>query len=152
MQIRDWMTKPVHAVKPLDSVHHARELMERHRVNQLPVTVDGRVVGIVTDRDVRDASPSMFESTSPRRRKLPEDADPKSIVIEAIMSPTVLVVGPSESILEAARVMRRERIGSLPVVENGKLVGMLTRSNLLEALIAIAAPGGEAKKSDTGPV
>jgi acetoin utilization protein AcuB len=139
MQVRDWMKKPAHFVKPLDSVQHARELMEKHRVNQLPVTVDGRLVGIVTDRDLRDASPSVFEAVPGRRRRLPADADPKSITIEGVMSPSVLTIGPADSVVEAARTMRRERIGSLPVVEGGKLVGMLTRSDLLDAFIAVAA-------------
>jgi predicted transcriptional regulator len=48
MEVRRWMKTPVHATKPLDSIAHARELMERHRINQLPVVVDGRLVGIVT--------------------------------------------------------------------------------------------------------
>ena len=61
MNIAKWMGHPVHAVKPRDTIRRARELMAEHRVNQLPVVVDGRIVGIVTDRDLRDAFPSVFD-------------------------------------------------------------------------------------------
>ena len=61
MEVRNWMAYPVRAVKPLDSIQHARELLVTHRVNQLPVIVDDRLVGIVTDRDLRDAFPSVFD-------------------------------------------------------------------------------------------
>ena len=55
MLVSEWMTQPVHTVKPQDNAYHARELLEEHRINQLPVTVGAELVGIVTDRDLRDA-------------------------------------------------------------------------------------------------
>ena len=58
MTVSQWMTKSVLTVKPHDTLKRARELMTKHRVNQLPVVVDDKVVGIVTDRDVRGAYPS----------------------------------------------------------------------------------------------
>ena len=60
MQIEKWMKREVHCIKPLDSIQHARDLMEEHRINQLPVVVNGRLVGIITDRNLRDAFPSVF--------------------------------------------------------------------------------------------
>ena len=62
VRVRDWMKHPVHTVKPRDSIAHARALLEEHRINQLPVIVNGNVVGIVTDRDLRDAFPSVFDA------------------------------------------------------------------------------------------
>ncbi len=59
------MKHPVTTVRPQDSARHAREVMEKHRFNQLRVVVDGRLVGIVTDRDLRDVFPSVFESPEP---------------------------------------------------------------------------------------
>ena len=138
MEIRQWMTHPVVCLKPLDSVQHARELMEKHRINQLPVVLDGKLVGIVTDRDVRDASPSVFDAPPRRKRKGHAASDPRAIPAEGVMSPGVLALGPHESIVEAARLMARERIGSVPIVEGGHLVGILTRSDLLKALVAMA--------------
>ena len=57
MKIAAWMKRALISVKPEDSVLRARELLERHRINQLPVLLDGTLVGIVTDRDLRDAFP-----------------------------------------------------------------------------------------------
>jgi len=55
MLVGDWMKVPSHTVKPYDSVAHARAILEQYRINQLPVVVNERLTGIVTDRDLRDA-------------------------------------------------------------------------------------------------
>jgi len=130
------MKHPVHSVKPLDSIQHARELMERHRVNQLPVVVDGRLVGIVTDRDLRDAFPSVFDAPDFTRRKpkVPT-TDPRAVTVETVMTAAVTTAGPGDSMADAVRLMRSQRIGALPVVEGERLVGILTRSDILDACI-----------------
>ncbi|HJQ85631.1 MAG TPA: CBS domain-containing protein [Candidatus Binatia bacterium] len=133
------MKTPVITVKPRDTASHAREVMERHRVNQLPVVIDGRLVGIVTDRDLRDAFPSVFEAANGarRRRRLPPDADPERIPVEDVMSPTVATVPAGATLAEAARLMRRERIGAVPVVERHKVIGIITRSDVLDAFVEL---------------
>jgi CBS domain-containing protein len=139
MEIRAWMKRPLHLVKPMDSIHHARELMERHRVNQLPVVVDGRVVGIITDRDVRDAFPSVFDAPDMARRKpKPAMTDPRTVTVEMVMTGNVITIGPSASMAEAARLMRRQRVGALPVVEADRLVGIVTRSDVLDCFLDLA--------------
>jgi acetoin utilization protein AcuB len=156
MEIRDWMTHAVVCIKPLDSVQHAREMMQKHRINQLPVVVDGRLVGIVTDRDVRDASPSVFESVPGRRQRKPmPSTTPDAIAVESVMSPGVLTLAPTDSIVDAARLLRRERIGSLPILEGDRVVGILTRSDLLKALVSVAeaagsSAGSRSSEEDTG--
>ncbi len=135
MQVENWMTRTVITVRPLDSIQHARELMEAQRINQLPVVVEGKLAGIVTDRDVRDAFPSVFDLTHRGRTK--DNADPSRVTVETIMTPHVLNVSASMSMFEAAQIMRRERIGALPVVNADRLVGILTRSDVLHAFIAL---------------
>jgi acetoin utilization protein AcuB len=137
LQIEKWMTRQVHCVKPLDSIRHARELMEQHRINQLPVVVNGRVVGIVSDRDLRDAFPSVFDA-APSGAKT-GSSDPGQITVETVMTSNVITLGPKDSVAEGARVMRRERIGAIPIVDGGKLAGILTRSDLLDALAQLDA-------------
>ena len=136
MEIQKWMKHPVHTVKPLDSIRHARELMERHRVNQLPVVVDGRLVGIISDRDLRDAFPSVFDDPDFTSRK-PRVAttNPRAVTVQMVMTANVTTVVPNGSIADAARLMRKQRIGSLPVVEGQRIVGILTRSDILDGCI-----------------
>jgi acetoin utilization protein AcuB len=135
MTIEPWMKHPVVTVKPGDSARHAREIMEKHRINQLPVVLNGALVGIVTDRDLRDAFPSVFATAQDavRRRRPAAQSDPDKIPVEDVMARTVLTLAPQASMADAARLMRRERIGAVPVVERGRLVGIVTRSDLLDA-------------------
>ena len=139
MRIEHWMKHPVHTIKPRDSISHAREVMERHRINQLPVVVDGRLVGIVTDRDVRDAFPSVFEPPRRGRDAKSKSPDPHDVPVDSVMTANTLTVGPRDLIADAARLMRRERIGAVPIVDGGRLVGILTRSDVLDAFVALAA-------------
>ena len=135
MNVKDRMTRVVVTVKPQDSVRHARELLERHRINQLPVVVDDRLAGIVTDRDLRDAFPSVFDHRRNGRRGA---ADPTTIPVEDVMTREVLTIAPDVPVGEGARLMRRERIGALPVVDDRRLVGILTRSDVLDAFLAMS--------------
>ena len=135
MKISDVMSSPVFVVKPRDTVSHARALLERHRINQLAVIVDGRLVGIVTDRDLRDA----FAAALPihgRRRDRALLRDPEQVSVEDVMTHNVLTLEPRDSLESAARLMRRERIGSVPIVENGRLAGIVSRSDVLAAYVS----------------
>ena len=143
MQIERWMKPAVLTVKPRDTAAHAREQMERSRVNQLPVVHDGKLLGIVTDRDLRDASPSVFD-----HRKTAA-SDPAQISVESVMTSNVLTLAPADSMAAAASLMRRERIGAVPIVDRGLVVGIITRSDVLDAFVALSemvekAPGSRA--------
>jgi acetoin utilization protein AcuB len=139
MIVANWMTKRVATVKPLDSILHAREILEDKRVNQLPVVVGEDVVGIITDRDLRDAFPSVFdEAAGTRRTGSAAKGDPAKVTVEMVMTATPFTIESKTPLVEAAERMRRERVGALPIVDNGKLAGILTRSDMLRALIEIA--------------
>jgi acetoin utilization protein AcuB len=139
MEIQKWMKNPVHSVKLLDSIQHARDIMETHRVNQLAVVAGGRLIGIITDRDLRAAFPSVFDSSVLGSRKPRTFAtDPKAVTVEMVMTTNVLTLTPRDSMVDAARLMRRERIGAIPDVEGNRLVGILTRSDVLDAFVALA--------------
>ena len=138
MIVRQAMTKAVVAVKPRDSVVHARALLEKHRINQLPVLVDGRLVGIVTDRDLRDAFPQLLAipgrpGSGKRFREL------EGVNVEDVMTRNVACITPEDTVLEAVRILRRERIGALPVIAEGQLAGILSRSDVLDAYATIAS-------------
>jgi acetoin utilization protein AcuB len=138
IRVREWMTSPIVSIKPHDTILHARELMEKQRINQLPVVVRGRLVGIVTDRDLRDAFPSVLSILGRRRRsRRRPPASPGEIHVEEVMTRNVLTLAPDGTIDHAAQLIRRERIGAVPIVEKGKIVGILTRSNLLDACTSL---------------
>jgi CBS domain-containing protein len=139
MRIAAWMKHPVVTVKPHDSAEHAREAMEKHRINQLPVVIDDRIVGIVTDRDLRDAFPSVFESAPVfRRQRAQHGTDPAGIPVEDVMTRDVLSLPPDALVADAARLIRRERIGAIPIVDGKRLVGILTRSDVLDAFVELS--------------
>jgi acetoin utilization protein AcuB len=139
MEIQKWLKYPVHCVKPLDSIQHARDIMETHRINQLAVVIGGQLVGILTDRDLRAAYPSVFDSPGLGSRKPRTSAtDPKAVTVEMVMTTNVLTLTPHDSMVDAARLMRRERIGAVPIVDGSRLVGILTRSDVLDAFVALA--------------
>lgn len=139
MNVSQWMTKSVMTIKPKDSLRHARERLAKYRINQLPVVIDDKLVGIVTDRDVRDAYPSSLRLFY--GKDIDEFGD--SHTVEEVMTYNVVAISPRTLLREAAQRLRRQRFGALPVVENGKLVGIITRSDLLDALLAEAAPESE---------
>lgn len=139
MEIQKWLKYPVHCVKPLDSIQHARDIMETQRINQLAVVVGGQLVGILTDRDLLAAYPSVFDSPVLGSRKPRTSAtDPKAVTVEMVMTTNVLTLTPHDSMVDAARLMRRERIGAVPIVDGNRLVGILTRSDVLDAFVALA--------------
>jgi acetoin utilization protein AcuB len=138
------MKKPEHTAGPRDRITHVRSVLEEHRINQLPVVKKGALVGIITDRDLRDAFPSVFDAAgfdegAPRKPV----RDPEQIRVEEVMTDNVITIGPDDAMVDAAGLMRRERVGALPIVDGGALVGILTRSDLLDAFIELAGRAGE---------
>jgi acetoin utilization protein AcuB len=130
------MTETVLAVETFDSLNVARQLMAKHRINQLPVLEKDELVGIVTDRDIRDAYPtSMMIDRAEEIDKFAE-----RYTVEEVMSHNVLTVRPETPLLVAVALLRRHRIGALPVIKNKDLVGIITRSDILEFVLNGAGP------------
>jgi len=126
------MTKQVLAVEVYDSIGIARRIMSKHRVNQLPVLDGDKLVGIVTDRDIRDAYPTSI--LIGHAKEIDKFAD--SYTVEEVMTFNVMTVRPETPLINAVRLLRRHRIGSLPVVKNGKLLGIITRSDVLDFVLS----------------
>ena len=131
LSVSDWMTEEVLAVETFDSIAIARQLIAKHRVNQLPVLDNDTLVGIVTDRDIRDAYPTSLMIH--RAEEIDRFAD--KVTVEAVMTHDVFIVRPETPLMTAVALLRRHRIGSLPVVKNKKLVGIITRSDILDFVL-----------------
>jgi acetoin utilization protein AcuB len=137
MQIKKWMQHPVQSIKPRDNIEHARSLMVDHHINQIPVVVDKELVGIVTDRDLRDAYPSVFDIARASGERDDGLAHPEKIEVESVMTSNVLSLESTDSVADAAALMKKERIGAVPIVDDGQLVGILARSDVLAAFISL---------------
>jgi acetoin utilization protein AcuB len=132
IQVADWMTEGVLAVETFDSISIARQLMAKHRINQLPVLDNDVLVGIVTDRDLRDAYPTSMMID--RGKEIDEFAD--TVTVEEVMSHDVFTVRPDTPLKKAVSLLRRHRIGSLPVIKDRDLVGIITRSDILDFVLS----------------
>jgi acetoin utilization protein AcuB len=137
MRISDWMTGSVHLIGSQNSVRQARSLLEQYRINQLPVVDDGRLVGIVAERDLRAASPNVDELADvlPECEGIPR---PDNIPIGTLMTRNVIVLRPGDSVEDAARLMRARRIAAIPIVDGDRVVGVLTRGDVIDAFLARA--------------
>jgi acetoin utilization protein AcuB len=134
MRVSDLMSRDVATVGVADSCQEAVARMVRRKIRHLPVVErDGRLVGVVTDRDLRHR---LFE---PRVMKeigtVSVDQILKTVPVKDIMSAPVVTVGPQDELETAARVMLEDKVGSLPVVENGRVVGIITETDLLRQIV-----------------
>ena len=134
--VRNWMTRIVAALSPEASVAEALALCRERRVRHIPILEEERLVGMVSDRDLRDASPAVGDPE--RSRALRE------IRVGEVMTREVITVDPQDSIENAAQQMYELKIGSLPVVDEGpeateeELLGIITSSDALRALVMLA--------------
>src|SRR5918911_2379555 len=125
--VSDSMTREIVTLAPDETVGTALALCRQRRIRHLPVLTEGKLVGIVSDRDLRSATPAFGDQE--RAAALQE------ILVEDVMTSDVVSVLPDDPIEQAANTMRERRIGSLPVVENGELVGIITSSDVMSALV-----------------
>ncbi|MGD0073902.1 MAG: CBS domain-containing protein [Candidatus Binataceae bacterium] len=147
MRIEDWMKFPVQTIKPLDSLARARAVLEQYQINQLPVVLNRRLVGIITDRDLRSACPSVAEIAAVDTGKIASAmVNPDETAVERVMTEEVITLGPKDSVEQAARLMLTKRIGAIPIVEKERLVGIISRSDILGAFLGVLAGiGGPAE-------
>jgi acetoin utilization protein AcuB len=115
------------------TLDHARELLHSHRIRHLPVVDGDRLVGIITDRDIRQASPSSTAGISSDRTA----AFLAKIRVEEAMVAHVRTVSPYTTVEEAARLMIEHKIGCLPVTEASRLVGIITETDILGVLVDV---------------
>ena len=142
MRVRDWMTTDVATVGPSTDVADARRLLRDRGVRHLPVVDGGRVVGMISDRDVRISEASLHQ-VAERMAAVSRDklaaAVGVGLVVESVMSAPPHVITPDEPIEAAARLMLSRRISALPVVDDaGAVVGMVTTTDCLLAFLTPA--------------
>jgi acetoin utilization protein AcuB len=135
-QVSEIMSRGLITVDKNASLRRVRRVLDQHRIRHLLVMDGKRLVGIVTDRDLRRAAPS---SKSPLTISEREEFMDELKVVE-VMSRKLITASPDTTVREAARVMVSEKIGCLPVVNGNQLVGIVTETDLLEMLVREEQP------------
>jgi CBS domain-containing protein len=119
--VRDVMTPGVRTVSPSQSLGEAAAVMRREDVGSVPVVQEGRLAGILTDRDIVT-------------RAVAERRDPQAVTVDEVASRELVTVEPAQDLDEALALMARHQVRRLPVVEEGRLVGILAQADVaLEA-------------------
>ncbi len=131
MLVRDWMTKDPQVVPPSTPVMEAMNMLRGEGYRRLPVVKDGKLLGIVTDRDLKEATPSKATSLSVYELNYLLS----KLTLKDVMRTPVITIGPDEPIEQAALTMETHRVSGLPVIEKGAVVGILTITDLLRAFV-----------------
>ena len=120
MEITNAMIRNPVTITSVDALAKANSLMRSYGFRRLPVVDDGQLVGIVTERDLRAHAGHL-----------------KNTRVNAVMRTSLVTVAPGDTVEEAARLMLKHKIGGLPVVADGILVGIVTTSDLLTAFLRV---------------
>jgi acetoin utilization protein AcuB len=139
------MTSAPITVAPDTQLLDAALALRSNSIRHLPVVEDGKLVGLLSDRDIQRSAPS---------RLIPITEEGYNAVFESntvnrIMTRDPVVISPDAVLADAIVLMQQSRCGSLPVVENGELVGILTRGDLLDALHRILTGKGLTRLVET---
>jgi CBS domain-containing protein len=127
-KVRDAMTPGVQSVPPTESLPTAATMMRENDVGSIPVVDGNQLVGIVTDRDIV-------------ARAVAENADLRTTTVGDVASRDVVTVGPDDDLDEARRLMAEQQVRRLPVVDRGRIVGMLAQADV--AMMAKEKDSGE---------
>ena len=134
LRVRDAMTREVITVGPEAGVNEAWGLCREKNIRHIPVVEGGRLIGIVSDRDLRDVSP-------------PRDSQDQEntlgyVRVRDIMSTNVVTAHPLDTIDHAARVIYENRFNCLPVCDGGEVAGIITSSDLVRTLVELVGAQG----------
>ena len=131
MRVKDLMNGPPITIAPDTPVLEARRVMQTRAIRHLLVLEHGRLVGIVTDRDIRLNMPSPATSLSVGEVNYLL----ARLTVREVMTTSVIVVEPDRSAQDAATLLVTEKIGALPVVDGERLVGIVTETDFLRAFV-----------------
>ena len=131
IRVRDCMSVDPATVGPKDSLQKVMSLLRRRDIRSVPVVENGRLIGIVTDRDVRQVAPAypLFRDEDEIHRYT------ENLTVTAAMTADPMTIAPDASLVEAAKVLETYRISSMPVVDDRRLVGMLTVTDVLRVFV-----------------
>jgi acetoin utilization protein AcuB len=127
------MSHPVISVAPETPIHDALALFKKEHIRRAPVIKDGKLIGIISETDLLNASPSPISTLSIWEMNYLLS----KVTVKQVMSKKVLTVGEDTPIEEAARIMADNKIGGLPVMRGTKVVGIITETDLFKIFIEL---------------
>lgn len=127
MKVKDIMVKDVATLRLNDELSLADDIMQLGRIRHLPVVEEGRLVGIISQRDLFKASLASAMGYGEKAKR----AFMKTVAVKEVMVNEVITISPESCIEEAGKVMLEKKIGCLPVVEEGNLIGLITETDIL---------------------
>ncbi len=134
MLVREFMTTELTTLQEKDTLLDAAMVFVRSTLRHLPVLRDKRLVGVITERDVKRFAPGLLSGVSSEQYNKVMETTP----ISRVMTRDLLTVSPEQSIFEAASILHSKRIGCLPVVEkNGDLAGIITTTDMMGLLVRL---------------
>jgi acetoin utilization protein AcuB len=135
MLVKEWMSTPVITTGMNDDMQQAIDLMTDYHISMLPVMKEGKLVGIVTDRDLKRAAPSHVALLEIKQILY----HMRRVEVAAIMSEDPITVRPDTTLEEAAEVLLANKISGCPVVdEGGQVAGVITKNDLFKAMISLS--------------
>lgn len=144
MLVEDVMQAAVITITPKTSLPEAMRLVRHRGIRHLPVVEDDRLVGIVSDRDLKQAMASPATALESHELRYLLD----TLTVDEIMTRAVVTVGRMFPIEDAARLMVTEKISALPVTERGKLIGIVTETDVLELFVKGMGAGEPSSRID----
>jgi acetoin utilization protein AcuB len=133
MLVKERMSKPVITVSPNMPVNEALNLMKGEHIRRLPVIQNGKLVGIVSDKDLLNASPSIATTLSVWEMNYLLS----KITVKDVMAKNVIFVEETTPIEAAARIMADNKIGGMPVLRDDKVVGIITETDLFKIFLEL---------------
>jgi len=133
MFVGDRMSRPVISVSPDTPINEVLAMFKKEHIRRAPVMKDGKLIGIVSERDLLNASPSSATTLSIWEMNYLIS----KVKIKNVMSKKVITVEKETPIEEAARIMADKKIGGLPVVDADKVVGMITETDLFKVFLEL---------------
>ncbi len=132
--VREIMKTEVTTLGRNDTLQLAQDIMTLGRVRHFPVLEDGELVGVMSQRDLYKASLGSVMKYGEKAQR--EFLD--TIAVKEVMKYPPVTIAPQASVQEAARLMLKEKIGCLPVLDNGELVGIVTETDMLQLVTEMA--------------
>ena len=133
MFVGERMSHPVISVSPETPIHDALAMFKKEHIRRAPVIKDGKLAGIVSERDLLNASPSPVTSLSVWEMNYLIS----KVTVKQVMSKKVKCIDIGTPIEEAARIMADSKIGGLPVIRSGRVVGMITETDLFKIFLEL---------------